>query len=38
MSKNIEIFSEAEISYKGFFLNEDSVFDTENLRQKLEME
>ncbi|MCJ8155646.1 hypothetical protein MKJ01_17960 [Chryseobacterium sp. SSA4.19] len=34
----IEILSEAEISHAGLFLNADSGFDSENLRQKLEME
>ena len=38
MGEIIEILSEAEISHKGLFLNADSGFDSENLRQKLEME
>ncbi|UCA61779.1 hypothetical protein KB553_09670 [Chryseobacterium rhizoplanae] len=38
MDEIIDILSEAEISHKGLFLNADSGFDSENLRQKLEME
>ncbi len=37
MDEIIEILSEAEISHQGLFLNADLGFDSENLRQKLEM-
>ncbi|MFC7345815.1 hypothetical protein ACFQO9_03655 [Chryseobacterium zhengzhouense] len=38
MGDVIGILSDAEISYKGLFLNADSGFDSENLRQRLESE